>query len=451
MKRITGVLLLVILLVPAQAKIRTEFGDSTKTHVFTLSAQLLTRGEYVQGAVADTSETYAAYVLARTRVYLHYQQPHLEVQIVPQHVGVWGTSGGGSFNLREAWAKGDIKGFFAKLGRQSLSYDDERVIGLDEWSMTGVYHDALKLGYEGYGHKLHMVGAYCQNNANMRGGTVYVNGNQLYKNMEALWYHYDFKRWFAGSLLFVNTGMQSVLPDMATGMPEKKTYYQQMIGTYWRFRYEPSAVSGQPSDPWWIDMDASFYYQFGRTDASLPINAWMTAVEAKAQANRWVRLNAGYFYLSGDENYTVPPPGAMGLQRHTHDHSFNLLYGSKHQFYGAMDFFYLQSFYGGYSPGLQDGHIGATFTYQDMFKMQAQYHCLATTVDVQNAPTRLLGHELELKASYNPVKWVTISASYTFMQGTKTMEMVKRATNRNQSHYAYLYVIIHPTLVKVRF
>ena len=116
-----------------------------------------------------------------------------------------------------------------------------------------------------------------------------------------------------------------------------------------------------------------------------------------------------------------------------------------------MDFFYLQSFYGGYSPGLQDGHAGATFTYQDMFKMQAQYHCLATTVDVQNAPTRLLGHELELKASYNPVKWVTISASYTFMQGTKTMEMVKRATNRNQSHYAYLYVIIHPTLVKVRF
>ena len=157
MKRITGVLLLVILFIPAQAKIRTEFGDSTKTHVFTLSAQLLTRGEYVQGAVADTSETYAAYVLARTRVYLHYQQPHLEVQIVPQHVGVWGTSGGGSFNLREAWAKGDIKGFFAKLGRQSLSYDDERVIGLDEWSMTGVYHDALKLGYEGYGFLLSAV------------------------------------------------------------------------------------------------------------------------------------------------------------------------------------------------------------------------------------------------------------------------------------------------------
>ena len=450
MKRLIGVLLGTLLLAPAQATIRTEFGDSTKMHVFTLRAQLLTRGEYVQGAVADTSETYAAYVIERTRLYLHYQQPHLEVQIVPQHVGVWGTSGGGGFNLREAWAKGDVKGFFAQLGRQSLSYDDERVVGLDEWSMTGYYHDALKIGYEGFGHKLHLIGAYCQNNANMLGGTVYLNGNQPYKNMEMLWYHYDFKRWLSGSLLFINTGMQSRLLD-ASGAQEKKTYYQQMIGTYWRFRYEPSAISGQRSAPWWIDLDASFYYQFGRSEDNLPINAWMTAVEAKAQANRWVRLNAGYFHLSGDENYTVPPPGGFGLQQHTHDHSFNLLFGSKHQFYGAMDFFYLQSFYGGYSPGLQDGHIGATFTYQDMFEMQAQYHCLATTVDVKNAPTRLLGHELELKASYSPVKWVTISASYTFMQGTKTMEMVKRATNRNQSHYAYLYVIIHPTFVKVRF
>ena len=447
MKRLQPIILMLCALMPLgiQAKVKTEFGDSTKTHVFTLSAQLMTRGEYVHGAVADTNETYAAYVIERTRIYLHYQQPHLEVQIVPQHSGVWGTTNGGTFNLREAWAKTDVKGFFAQLGRQSLSYDDERVMGLDDWSMTGVYHDALKIGYEGFGHKLHLVGAYCQTNANMRGGTVYLNGNQPYKNMEMLWYHYDFKRWFSGSLLFVNTGIQSSKID-ALGNPEKKTYYQQMAGAYWRFRYEPATPAG-----WWINADASFYYQFGKSADDVPINAWMVAVEAKAQANRWVQFNAGYFHMSGDENYTVPPPGSIGLQQHTHDHSFNLLYGSKHQFYGAMDFFYLQSFYGGYSPGLQDGHFGTTFTYQNMFDLQAQYHCLATTVDVLKAPTRLLGHELELKAGYRPVKWVTITASYTFMQGTKTMEMVKRASNRNQSHYAYLSVILQPTFVKVRF
>ena len=48
---------------PAKAKIQTEFGDSTKTHVFTLKADLLARGEYIQGAVPKEDETYAAYPL----------------------------------------------------------------------------------------------------------------------------------------------------------------------------------------------------------------------------------------------------------------------------------------------------------------------------------------------------------------------------------------------------
>ena len=35
----------------AEGKIKTEFGDSTKTHVFTLKANLLTRGEWKHGAL----------------------------------------------------------------------------------------------------------------------------------------------------------------------------------------------------------------------------------------------------------------------------------------------------------------------------------------------------------------------------------------------------------------
>lgn len=447
MKRIVGLLLCTLLPLASYAKIQTEFGDSTKTHVFTLKADILARGEYVQGAVIDKDETYAAYINERTRLCLNYKQPYLEMQITAQHAGVWGASGGGSFNLREAWGRADYKGAFVQVGRQSLTYDDERVIGLNDWSMTGSWHDALKLGYEGYGHKIHLWGAYNQNVSNISGGSVYLNGCQAYKNMEGLWYHYDFPRWFSGSLLLLNTGMQSALLD-ASSQPEKKTYYQQMLGTYWKFHIgSPSTEGGQ----WFVEMDASFYYQLGQTENNIPIKAWMAAADFRAQANEWVRFNTGYYHLSGDENYTVPPPGGIGLQRYTHDHSFNLLYGSKHQFYGAMDFFYLQSFYGGYSPGLQDWHIGATFTYKDQFSFVAQYHNLATSVRVHNSPTRMLGHELELLATYTPVKWMTMQSGYTFMQGTKTMEMVKRASSRNQSHWVYLMLIFHPTFVKVRF
>lgn len=448
MRRSRLILLLLLLCSTAlHAAVRTEFGDSTKTHVFTLGANLWTRGEYMQGALPNADADFAAFIRERTRLTVNYKQPFLEVQITAQHAGVWGSAGGGSFSLSDAWAKVDYKGAFMQLGRQPLTYDDERVIGLDDWSMTGAWHDALKLGYEGFGHKIHLWGAYNQNFENTDGGTRYLNGSQVYKNMEGLWYHYDFPRWFSGSLLFLNTGLQSAMLD-SVGQREDKTYYQQMLGTYWRFHYDANANANAH---WWIDIDASFYYQLGKTEGNVPINAWMAAVDFRAKANDWIQFNTGYFHLSGDENYTVPPVGGMGLQRYTQDHSFNLLHGSKHQFYGAMDFFYLKSFYGGYSPGLQDWHIGTTFTYKDQLSVKAQYHNLATSVQVKNAPTLMLGHELELIANYQPLKWMTVQAGYTFMQGTKTMEMVKRASDRNQSHWVYLMLVFNPTFVTVRF
>ena len=80
MKRIVGLLLCTLLPLASYAKIQTEFGDSTKTHVFTLKADILARGEYVQGAVIDKDETYAAYINERTRLCLNYKQPYLEMQ-----------------------------------------------------------------------------------------------------------------------------------------------------------------------------------------------------------------------------------------------------------------------------------------------------------------------------------------------------------------------------------
>ena len=54
----------------------------------------------------------------------------------------------GRFIMNEAWAKLNFgAGFFAQLGRQTLSYDDERILGGLDWNVAGRYHDALKLGY----------------------------------------------------------------------------------------------------------------------------------------------------------------------------------------------------------------------------------------------------------------------------------------------------------------
>ncbi len=64
----------------------------------------------------------------------------------------------------KAWAKLDFgKGFFAQLGRQTLVYDDERILGGLNWNVAGRYHDALKLGYANKNNEIHAILAFNQN------------------------------------------------------------------------------------------------------------------------------------------------------------------------------------------------------------------------------------------------------------------------------------------------
>ena len=69
-------------------------------------------------------------------------------------------------------------GFFARLGRQRLSYDDQRVMGADDWAMIAKTHDALKLGYEGRVHKVHLLLAFNQNDENLEAGYSFMQGTE---------------------------------------------------------------------------------------------------------------------------------------------------------------------------------------------------------------------------------------------------------------------------------
>ena len=102
------------------------------------------------------------------------------------------TSGDKALNLYEGWVKMTAKnGLFAQVGRIALSYDDERIIGTNDFAMAAQSHDVLRVGYEGYGHKVHAILGYNQNAENVYKGTYYAGGSQAYKTMQTVWYHYD--------------------------------------------------------------------------------------------------------------------------------------------------------------------------------------------------------------------------------------------------------------------
>lgn len=431
--------LLVALLLPLGSAAQQQDTTENKLNHLTLDANLMTRGELRYGgfpSAPEFAEDHAQFVMARTRLSVGYQRSFLEAKITAQHSGVWGQQGKGAFNLSEAWAKLRANnGLFAIIGRQELAYDDERILGRNDWAMAANAHDAARLGYEGHGHKAHVILAFNQQAWNINGGTIYTtsSGAQVHRSMVTGWYHYDFKRIPLGaSLLFMDVGLQNDQEE------DPKVEHQQLLGGY--VKYNPKR---------W-NVEVAYYRQMGTDEFHIPIKAWMTSVKADYDPTRQWRVTAGYDYLSGDPNPNVPQIGTFGLAQHTVVRGFNTIYGSHHQFYGAMDFFYVRAYYGGYTPGLQNLYASTRFRPIQAIDCSAAYHFLLTAERIDGA-SRTLGHEMELTASYTPIKFVKISAGYTYMHGSSTLELLQRVKGKNHMHWAWLMLTVNPRILSFKW
>ena len=431
------------LIMATTSTLAQEVKEEVDSNHLSIDAQLMSRGEIRQGGISseveEKNENRSAFISNRARITVGYERDNLALKVAAQHQGVWGAEGGGKFNIYEAWAQ--IKannGLFARLGRQELVYDDERILGNNDWAMAALYHDALKCGYENHGHKLHTVVAYNQNTKNINGGTFYKDGSQIYKTMQTVWYHYDVPKIPLGmSLLFINIGMQNGTEE------DYETTFQQLIGGY---------VNYKPKN---LNLEAAYYHQMGKASldytskGSLPINAWMAAAKASYNFNNQLTGYVGYDYLSGDKEFTVPGHGQIGLVQHSKMSAFTTTFGSTHKFYGAMDFFYVSAYYGTFSPGLQNLFAGAVYKPFKGLSLDASYHYLATATELKGLE-KTLGHEIELRASYKLMKDASISMGLSFMKGTETMEVLKRSTENKKLEWGWLMLNVSPCIFSGR-
>ncbi len=403
----------------------------------------------------------AYFLMQRSRLTLDYKRPNLETKVTAQHSGIWGQKGQGGFNLYEAWVKLSAdNGLFAQLGRQALSYDDERIIGPNDWAMAALSHDVLRLGYEGRGHKAHAIFAFNQNAENTQGGTFYRDGAQPYKTMMTAWYHYDVPRIPLGaSVLFMNIGTQGGEPGGADAYaPENR--YQQLLGGY--LSYKPGNLTAE----------ASYYHQMGRNEDNGKIDAWMASFKATWQFSisntppgpkgrlrsqseqEHSTLNAqlfcGYDYLSGDEYFAVPPKGGIGLVKHDVVRGFNPLYGSHHKFYGMMDFFYVKTYLNGFTPGLQNLYAGIGYSPMKDLRLKASYHYMAMATTLKDID-KTLGHDIDIEASYQVMKDVRFSAGFSYMVGTESMEKLKRADDDNNLRWGWFSLSVSPRIFTAKW
>ena len=418
--------------------------DTLKNKI-SLGLDFLTHGEICGGGLpraAESTENLSAFIFGRARVNLDYERKGLHAHAVLQNNAVWGASNSLSVGLYEGWVKMTSRhGLFAQLGRVALSYDDERIIGPNDFATAANSHDVLRVGYEGHGHKVHAILAFNQNGKNVYYGTYYDGGSQLYKTMQTLWYHYDIPKFPLGvSLLFMNLGMQAGVEGNANN--PVRVEYQQMFGGYLKLH------------PKYFTLEGSYYRQTGKLvnerKQSAPIKAWMASVKATVQPSEFYGFLAGYDYLSGDDYVPVVYGGDLGLPRHEVVGGFTPLYGSRNKFYGIMDFFYESAYINGFTPGLQNAFVGVNGNPFAGFSCSAVYHYLAVATKLSDLDSTL-GHSIELQASYKFTKDISLVMGYTFMMGTETMARLKQEGSSKNAHWGWFSLVISPSLFSARW
>jgi hypothetical protein len=433
----------------AQDTLKTENSEVT------VGVELMTRGELRNGGMPTdsddpTSEDKSAFIIDRERIKIGFQRDWLSLKATAQHVGTWGAEGGATTTIFEAWAKVTAKnGLFTQIGRQALVYDDERIIGSDDWVVMPMTHDALRLGYEGHGHKAHGILAYNQNlRAVDEAGSFYTNGSAPYKTMQTVWYHYDVPKFPLGaSLLFMNIGMQAGSIG-GTQSERPRTEWQQVYGGYLKF------------EPKHFCFEGSYYRQGGHDERGIKLDAWMYALKGQWMPNdRW-SVQTGYDHLSGDDTVILVEEGGLGLIRHDVIKGFNPVYGAHHTFYGAMDFFYITTFVNGFTPGLQNAYIGGTYSPVKGLSLSTTYHYFATGTQLNgyNKETKRnelldksLGHEIELEADYEITKDVMVAAGFSYMTGTDLMKRLKRTSADGNLRWAWITLNITPTIFSTKW
>jgi hypothetical protein len=343
----------------------------------------------------------------------------------PNIPGTSGAEGDDAFDLRQAYV--EINNYAEcpwglKVGRQELSYGDERLIGVSDWTNYARTFDAAKIIYKGRGFSFEAFsatpaiitrGKYDQSDL--------FNGNETHRDLVLSGAYLSLD-----SLPFGTLDFYSFLLDQANG---NAAYSQGLLNTAppkgsllerSDFVTLGTRIKGDPTKLHGWEFSGEFAYQVG-TVRGLNLNAY--ALNAGAGYNfldaPWTpRIFAEYNYASGDDN---PASGDIG--------TFQNLFPTNHKFYGIMDMFSWQN--------MQDAHVSVSVKPAKSLTAQVDYyaHWLAnnndawyrsngiSTVRPLNVAAQDAGNyqgsELDFILTWNARKYLQIQGGYAhFFAGT---------------------------------
>lgn len=403
---------------------------NTFAQEFDANLQIRPRYEFRNGfrAPIPYGETPAQFVSGRTRLNLNFKQDEFVTKLTFQNVRVWGDvatntkSDVNSIQLFEAWAQYNFnEKWSTRLGRQVISYDNQRIFGEVDWAQQGQSHDAALVTYKNNKSQLDLAIAYNANNETDL-ATPYTVAN--YKSMQYAWYHHELGK-LNMSLLFLNTGYENKLtPPIPTPIPELVVDYIQTFGPY-------LSTKGEKWDGnLWV------YGQTGKNSTN-KVSAYNAAINFNYALTKKFKAGLGYELLSGKSQDDIS----------TDIKSFYPLFGTNHGFNGLMDYFYVGNHKN--SVGLQDAFLKLGYTIKKwQFNLVPHVFNAANTVlDASgNEMSSYLGTEVDFTTSYAVHKYVNFSGGYSQMFATDTMQRIKGGDTNHTNNWAWLMVSFNPRL-----
>jgi Alginate export len=336
----------------------------------------------------------------------------------PDIPGTMGAEGDNNFDLRQAYIALGPKLFNATLGRQTLAYGDERLIGTSEWNNFGRTFDAAKLHYQNEKAKFSVdlfasTVVYIINDSydysDLFNGAK-THRNQVFSGIYASTTAVDALTMDFYVLLLDEDNPTLIVPGItypgtSLSVPGTSTDFVTLGA---RVKADPKKLHG------W-EYEGEFAFQAGQV-SNLDLTAFAAYIGGGYNFDSpWTpRLFLEYNFASGDHNAT---DGNI--------ETFQNLFPSNHKFYGYMDLFSWQN--------LQN--VLASFrvkpTKQTSIQLDYNAFWLANTNDAwyrANGTTRVrpitpgapnyVGSEIDLTGTYQPFKFLGFQLGYShFISG----------------------------------
>lgn len=408
---------------------------NTYAQDFSSDIQIRPRYEYTNGfgtLLTPTTE-HTSFIGNRSRVNFNFSDTKLKVKLSLQNVSVWGDVGTTSVSSKngvmafEAWAQYSFTDKWStKVGRQVLSYDNQRIIGGLDWATQGRSFDAALIKYKGAKSELDLgfaLNANSEAKVTVTAPTPTPYSTDIFKDMQYAWYSTKIGT-INMSFLALNIGR-----EFLTGSKEIGHNYMQTIGTFGKY-------AGKK-----IALDYSFYGQTGKVGNSV-VSAWEAAVNLGYTFSPKLKVTAGYEFLSGKDQGSTS----------TVVKSFAPLFGTNHAFNGFMDYFYVGNHLN--SVGLNDFSLKIDFPIKKVN--------LSLAPHIFSAPNKIykgtveqdayLGTEIDLTAVYKVDKNITIIGGYSQIFASDSMVVLKGGTGLNDTtnNWAYVMVNINPQVFSTK-